>query len=212
MPVMPADDADAKPPASLLARLRADPVRAPETLALIAAERQGPAAARWVAEHGGARGASLAKAAKRSHARLARFGGAATGLGGWTTVLPDLAATGWIQSRMVLFIAAAYGFDPLDRMRPAELLVLWDLYDDPAAAREALDGTGRTVAAAAAQRAVSRSDQEALLARLARAGAKRGVSRFAGRLVPGVAVVFNAVGNERATRALADRAMRFYGG
>ena len=32
------------------------------------------------------------------------------------------------------------------------------------------------------------------------------------RLIPGVAIAFNAVANERDTRALADRAIRFYGG
>jgi hypothetical protein len=211
MPAMTAAESDAKPPGSLLDRLRADPVRAPETIALIAAERHGPAAAAWAREQRH-RGLKAARAAKRSHARLARVEGAATGIGGWTTVLPDLALAGWIQSRMVFHIAAAYGFDPLDRMRPAELLVLWGLYDDPVAARDALDGVGRTIAEAGARRAVSRSDQEALLARLARAGAARGARHMAGRLIPGVAIVFNAVGNERATRELADRAIAFYGG
>jgi hypothetical protein len=128
------------------------------------------------------------------------------------TVIPDLAASGWIQSRMVFHIAAAYGFDPTDRMRPAELLVLWQLYDDPVQAREALDGAGRSIARSAAQNATSRSDQEALLARLARAGANRGARHLAGRMIPGVAIVFNAVGNERATRELADEAITFYGG
>jgi hypothetical protein len=36
-------------PEGLLARLRADPTRAPEHLALAAGERHGPAAAAWVA-------------------------------------------------------------------------------------------------------------------------------------------------------------------
>ena len=211
MPTMTAMESDARPPGSLLERLRADPVRAPETIALAAAERHGPAAAEWMKSHRH-RGARAAKAAKRMHARLARVEGAATGIGGWTTVLPDLALAGWIQSRMVFYIAAAYGFDPLDRMRPAELMVLWELYDDPVVARDALDGVGRTIAEATARRAVSRSDQEALLARLARAGASRGTRHLAGRMIPGVAIVFNAVGNERATRALADRAIAFYGG
>ena len=39
-----------------------------------------------------------------------------------------------------------------------------------------------------------------------------GRARLAGRLIPGVAILFNAVGNERRTRVLADRAIRFYGG
>jgi hypothetical protein len=40
----------------------------------------------------------------------------------------------------------------------------------------------------------------------------RAARRFAGRLVPVVAIAFNAIGNERDTRALADRAVDFYGG
>jgi hypothetical protein len=75
---MPGVDED-KPPESLVARLRADPVRAPETLALMAAERHGPAAAAWVAEKGGPKGERQARQVKRSHARLARGSGAATG-------------------------------------------------------------------------------------------------------------------------------------
>jgi hypothetical protein len=200
------------PPEGLLARIRADPVRGPEYVALAAAEKHGPAAAAWFAGQRSGHAHKLAKRAKRSHARLARFGGAATGVGGWMTVLPDLAALGWIQSRMVFFIGAAYGFDPRDPMRPAELLVLWGLYDDPIQAREALDGAGRSVAESAARKAVSRGDEEALLARLAKAAAARGGRHMAGRFIPGAAILFNAVGNERATRELADRAMRFYGG
>ena len=201
------------PPESLIARLRADPARAPEHLALAAAERHGPAAAEWAAEHAGEAPAKLAKRAKKSHARYARFGGAATGVGGWMTVLPDLAAVGWIQSRLVFYVAAAYGFDPRDPMRPAELLVLWELYENPLEAREALDGAGRSVAASAARKVTSRSDEEdALLGRLARAAAARGGRHMAGRMIPGAAIFFNAIGNERGTRELADRAVRFYGG
>ena len=207
----PDEDAP-KPPETLMARLRADPVHAPETIALGAAELHGPAAAKWRAEQRGDGGVRLARRAKRQHARMARLGGAATGIGGWMTILPDIAATGWIQSRMVFYIAAAYGFDPKDPMRPAELLVLWRLYDDPLQARAALDGMGPGIAVAAARNAVSRSDQEALIARLARAGMARGARHLAGRMIPGVAIVFNAVGNERSTRELADRAIQFYGG
>ena len=36
--------------------------------------------------------------------------------------------------------------------------------------------------------------------------------RLAGRLVPGFAIAWNAIGNERRTRAVADKAIRFYGG
>lgn len=207
------DESPPEVPGSLWERLRADPARAPEQLALAAAERHGPAARDWAA---GKRAtfahppADLARMAKRRHAAMARFGGAATGVGGVVTVLPDLVALAWIQSRLVFFVAAAYGYDPLDPMRPAELLVLQRLYDDPAAARAALDGTGRSLAVAWAGQRMS-ADQ-ALASRLLKMVGKRAGRRVAGRLVPGVAIVVNAVGNERETRALADRAIAFYGG
>lgn len=201
-------------PESLLRRLRADPIRAPETLALAAAERHGPAAAEWVAEQRrrapGASAKHLAKRTKRRHAALARYGGAATGLGGLATIVPDLVLLAWIQSRMVFFIAAAYDQDPLDRMRPAELLVLQEMYDDPLEARRALDGAGRPLAIALVGRHISREKQ--LVRRLAKMVGKRVTERVAGRAIPGVASVVNAIANESDTRALADRAVRFYGG
>ncbi len=95
-------------------------------------------------------------------------------------------------------------------MRPAELLVLQELYATPAEARAALDGAGRSVAGAWVE---SKSKQEKTLAsRLTRMVGKQATKRVAGRLIPGIAIVTNAVSNERDTRALADRAMKFYGG
>src|SRR5690349_2414633 len=96
-------------PRELFARVRADPARAPEHIALAAADLHAPAAAAWAAKHH-ARGVtdrrSLGLVAKRRHVRLARLEGAATGLGGWTTTAADLVALAWIQSRMVFFVAA----------------------------------------------------------------------------------------------------------
>ncbi|HEV2815531.1 MAG TPA: EcsC family protein [Solirubrobacteraceae bacterium] len=199
-------------PDGLLNALRAEPTRAPEVLALAAADRHGPAAAEWVAERGGGDPAKLAKAAKRSHARLARFSGAATGVGGFYTVVPDLALMLWIQSRMVFCIAAAHGFDPRDRMRPAELLVLWNLFPDPPTARDALDGTSGPLAVSATKHRLDKGTEEKVTERLMRAAAQHGAKRLGGKLIPGFAVFFNSIGNERATRALADDAIRFYGG
>ena len=199
-------------PDSLLARIRADPARAPELIALAAAERHGPAARDWVAEQRGEDPAKLAAKAKRTHARWARVTGAATGVGGALTIVPDMAAAAWIQSRMVFFIAAAYGFDPLDRMRPAELLVLLELYDDPGQARDALDGAGRSLAAAAVSRSMSRDDERTLASKLTAMVVRRGARRLAGRAIPGLAIAVNAIGNERAVRDLADRTVAFYGG
>ena len=200
-------------PPGLWERLRDDPTRAPEYIALAAAKYHGPAAAEWAAEKRrlySVSPAELAKMAKKRHASLARFTGAATGVGGFVTILPDLAAAAWIQSRLVFFVAAAYGFDPKDPMRPAELLVLQELYPDVGAAKEALDGTGKRVAAAMLDARMNRDD--ALTAKLAKMVGKRAMKRMGGKLIPGLAIAINAVGNERDTRALADRAITFYGG
>ena len=206
-------DPRADVPPGLWERLRKDPIRAPEHIALAAAEHHAPAAAEWVADKQARFAHSereLALMAKRRHATYARFEGAATGVGGIFTVVPDLVALAWIQTRLVFFVAAAYGYDPHDRMRPAELLVLRDFYPDPLTARQALDGVGKTMVESYVGNRLER--EETLALRLARFVGRRAARRLAGRLIPGVAVAFNAIGNERSTRELADRAIAFYGG
>jgi hypothetical protein len=63
--------------------------------------------------------------------------GAATGVGGLVTMIPDLVSLAWLQSRMAFFVARAFGWAPFDPMRPAELLALTRLHHDPASARPA---------------------------------------------------------------------------
>jgi hypothetical protein len=215
MPPSRDDDGARALPRGLLHRLREDPLRAPEHVALAASERMAPDAAAWVAATRARLAVTdreLALMAKRKHASLARMGGAATGVGGFITLIPDLVGLAWIQSRLVFFVAAAYGFDPHDPMRPAELLVLRDLYPDPQTARRALDGIGKTVAEAYVGTKVERGREQAMLSRLLRFVGKRTARRAARRLIPGIGMVFNAAANEQDTRALADRAIEFYGG
>ena len=202
-------------PSELWERLRADPARAPEHMALAAADWHGPAAAAWVEAKRGrlsVSGPDLARMAKRRHASLARVGGGATGVGGFLTVVPDIVLLAWIQSRLVFFTAAAFGFDPRDPMRPAELLVLRDLYPDPETARRALDGIGKSVAESYLTGKLERSREQAVMSRLLRFAGKRVATSATRRLIPGVAIAFNAIANERETRELADKAARFYGG
>jgi hypothetical protein len=202
-----------EPPARLWERLRADPLRAPEHVALAASELHAPAAAAWADRRRRVYGTdpkTLAQMARRRHATLASVEGAATGVGGFITVLPDLVGLAWIQSRLVFFIAAAYGFDPRDPMRPAELLVLNGLYATPAEARAALDGVGVTVAEAYVGGKVGRD--EAMVRRLALMVGKSTGKKLAGRMIPGFAIAFNSVTNRRDTNALAKRAIAFYGG
>jgi len=200
-------------PARLWEQLRADPVRAPEYIALAASEFHAPAAEEWVSERRAMYAhtpAELARMARKRHSAFARVTGAATGFGGFVTMIPDLASLAWIQSRVVFFIAAAYGYDPHDPMRPAELLVIERFHPDPATARAALDGVGTTMAEAFIGRSTQRD--RALFNSLARYATRKGAKKLAGKAIPGLAVVVNSFGNARAVREVADRAIEFYGG
>jgi hypothetical protein len=202
-----------RPPGSLWERIRAEPDRAPEYIALAAAERFGPAAEEWIRVAGpGHSPEELARIAHKKHVRLARLEGAALGVGGVITAGPDLVALLWIQSRMVFYIAAAYGFDPRNPMRPAELLTLQGVYPTAAEAREALDGAGRHMALAVAERAMRSDRNEAIHARLAKYAAKRLARRYAGRLVPLLGAPLGAIQNSGATKELGRKALAYYGG
>jgi hypothetical protein len=202
-----------RPPGSLWERIRAEPDRAPEYIALAAAERFGPAAEEWVRIAApGHTPQELAQVAYRKHVRLSRLEGAALGIGGVITAGPDLVALLWIQSRMVFYIAAAHGFDPRHPMRPAELLTLQGVYPTAAEARQALDGAGRHMALAMAERAMRSGRNEAIHARLAKYAAKRIARRYAGRLIPLVGAPIGAIQNAGATKELGQKALGYYGG
>jgi hypothetical protein len=200
-------------PPDLLRRLRADPLRAPETIALAAGEVHGPAAAEWARSLRSRYEMSdrdLAKRAKARHAALARFGGAATGVGGFITYIPDLVSLLWIQSRLVFYVAAAYGHDPCAPERPAELLVLRDLYPDVADAQAALAGSGRRLAYASLDKSLRGSRDAELFGSLLRFTGKRAARHMLAKGIPGFAILFNSWTNERDTRQLAKRAMELY--
>jgi hypothetical protein len=201
------------PPESLWRKLRAAPDRAPELIALAAAERFGPQAEAWVRIAGpGHTPHQLAQVAFKKHVRLARVEGGALGIGGAITAAPDLVALLWIQSRMVFYIAAASGYDPNHPMRPAELLTLQGVYSTAEEARRALDGTGKRLAIAMAERAMKPGrDDQAIYVRLAQYAAKRMGRRYAGRLVPLVGAPLGALQNGAATKDLGRRALTYYG-
>jgi hypothetical protein len=152
----------------------------------------------------------LAKLAYRKHVRLARLEGGALGLGGAFTAAPDLVALLWIQSRMVFYIAAAYGHDPLDPMRPAELLTLQGVYETPAEARRALDGMGKPMAQAMVEKALASSRTDRLHRRLLKYPAKRMARRYAGRLVPLIGAPIGAIQNGAATKEIGRAALAYY--
>jgi EcsC protein family len=200
-----------RPPKRVWDRLIAEPDRAPEYIALAAAERFGPQAAEWARIAGpGHSKEELARIAYKKHVRLARLEGGALGIGGVITAAPDLVALLWIQSRMVFYIAAAYGYDPNHPMRPAEYLALQGLYETPAEAREALDGVGKRMAQAMVERALSKRDSNALHLKLAKYIAKRMARRYAGRLIPFLGAPIGAIQNGGATKQLGQRALEYY--
>lgn len=197
-------------PGSLWERIRDDPFRAPEHIALAASERFAPPAVQWAEEMGRHRPPSeIARVARRRHVSLSRLEGAVAGIGGAFAIAPDLAALAWIQGRMVFFIAAAYGYDPHHPMRPAELLTLQGIYPTAAEARAGLDGVGRHMATHYVTSRIER--EKAVTSRLLKlvggALAKRTVFR-----IPLVSVPIFATQNARATSRLAERTIAYYGG
>ena len=201
-----------RPPKRLWERLLAEPDRAPEYIALASAERFGPQAAEWVRIAGaGHTPEELARVAFKKHVRIARLEGGALGVGGAITAAPDLVALLWIQSRMVFYIAAAYGYDPCHPMRPAEYLALQGLYETPAEARKALDGVGKRMALAMVERTLlSGRRSDALHLRLAKYIAKRLARRYAGRLIPLIGAPIGAIQNGSATKQLGEQALKYY--
>ncbi len=200
-----------RPPKRLWDRMLAEPDRAPEYIALAAAERFGPQAEEWVRIAGpGHTPEQLARVAFKKHVRLARLEGGALGIGGAVTLAPDIVALLWIQSRMVFYIAAAYGYDPRHPMRPAEYLALQGLYETPAEAREALDGVGKRMAQAMAERALSSRRSDALHLKLAKYLARRLARRFAGKLIPLIGAPIGAIQNGNVTKQLGQRTLQYY--
>jgi len=199
------------PPKRVWDRILAEPDRAPEYIALAAAERFGPQAEEWVRIAGaGHTPEKLARIAFKKHVRLARLEGAALGIGGVITAAPDLIALLWLQSRMVFYIAAASGYDPNHPMRPAEYLALQGLYDTPAEARQALDGVGKRMAQAMAEQALLGRHTQALHLRLAKYVAQRVARRYAGRLIPFIGAPIGAMRNGSVTKQLGERTLRYY--
>jgi EcsC protein family len=73
--------------------------------------------------------------------------GAGTGVAGIVALPADLALLAWIQSRLVLSIAAAYGHDMTDhKERAAKLLVIQGVHAGIEVARRKLEGVAMRAA------------------------------------------------------------------
>lgn len=202
-------------PEGLVEELRRDPTYALETLAFAAVDVHGPAAAKWMHSRGSMRYSKeqLAKSAVQRSKNTARVEGAALGLGGFVTIAPDAIALTWILTREVIFVAAAYGLDPTDRARAAELLVILEVYDSIDEAQAGLDRQGRRLAHALAHSQVTRhlkGTDRTVSSKLMRFAARRAAKRYGGRLVPGLGAVLGSIDNAAAAKATGERAIAFY--
>lgn len=199
-------------PPGLLEALRADPVHAPETLALMAVERAGPEAAAWVAA--ARRGdpalgpGDLATKARSRFVKLSQYSGAAGGALGLPGSVADTVLTAWTQARMIVHLAAAHGLDPTDRERGAEILYFTGVHKAMSMAERAID-----VAAGRSKLSALRTGGGSMLRLGLVLGTKFGkrlVRRALTRFIPGVSIPLGWWGNGRATRKLADRAVIYY--
>lgn len=208
-------------PEGLWDRLRSDPAHAPLYLALAAVDRWGQQARvhadRVRKEHPQATDGELAEMIRKRHAMLARMEGAAAGIpgsfapvvGAAATLLPDITALAWIQSRMVVHIAAVYGHDTSDKETAAELLVLLGFYSSTEAARVAVAEASRRVATRLVNIYVRGATLQLLKQLFRFVGIKFSRAGLL-RAVPFVAIPISAGVNEVATRSLGKRAIKFY--
>lgn len=208
-------------PEGLWKQLRSDPAHAPQHLALAAVDRWGEQARDYAEgvrkRYPNATNRELAEVVKKRHVLLARSEGAAAGVpasfaplvGAAAAMLPDVGALAWIQSRMVVHIAAVYGHDTNDRETAAELLVLQGIYTTTEAARVALTAATKRVATRAVNLYL-RGSTLLLLKQLFRyVGIKFTVVGVL-KVVPFVAIPVNAGVNGLSTGSLAKRAIKFY--
>jgi hypothetical protein len=194
------------------AKIVADPGHSPELLALAAVQTIGPRAKEWADRVK----AAYPTATPDGRARLAvrqftRFGGLSTvcaAVAGSYAPLALLGTAAVTHADLVLHIAAAYGFDPTDERRAADLLVLTKVHPSRADAESAL---------ATAKQPAYEDEDGGLVDAVWRLGrmlaAQAGgwtMIRTVNRYLPGSSLVAAVLTSRSAAQALAGRAQRYY--
>jgi len=200
-------------PDGLLRHMRADPLHAPEFLALAAVERYGKDAQAWVdgvrRQFPAAHEANLANLVRTRFVRLSRLSGAAAGITGAPGAVVDFGVLAWNQARMVIHLAAVYGQDPTSRERAAEILVLQDVHTITDQARAALESSSRQ---ASALDLVRKRDGSAaqLATSLAKMVGMKMLKRGVMKVIPLASIPLGAMANAGSTKRLADKAIAMY--
>ncbi|WP_344311003.1 hypothetical protein [Fodinicola feengrottensis] len=212
---VPAPDPDAgRPilPDGLFAELRADPLHAPEHLALEAVRRTGPEARDWFARARSGRTTPrwLAKRVRDRFTRLSRYSGAAGGVLGLPGAVADVGVLAWNQARMIIFLSAVYELDPCDRERAAEILVLTGVHEAMSLAETAVRVAARRTPATDLLAHGGGGSTWDVARRLAvMVGLKLG-KRALLRAVPVLSVPLAAMGNAHSTKQLARKTIAMY--
>jgi len=202
-------------PPGLLRRLLADPLSAPALLAACAVERFADRAARDVRllrdRNPNVTDRQLAVHFKRKYSRAARWEGAGTGVTGILGLPADLVLLAWIQNRLVLSIAAAYGHDMTDHTeRAAELLMIQGVHNSREVARRAITTTTEKVIKKLILRHL-RKEALTLVKQLFRVvGFNFTRKALLEKGVPLVSIPISSGVNEVSTRLLANQAIKFY--
>lgn len=131
----------------------------PQALADLAVTELGPRAARWAAwlrqTYPGAPVHGLVRLAT-AHATRGGLALALAEAGGPVTAPLLLPAAAWVRATVVLRVAAAYGLDPTDSARAAELIELLDLDPDDAEQPLGFSGAARLATLAGATASAGR--------------------------------------------------------
>lgn len=202
-------------PPGFLRRLLADPAHAPELLAARAVEQFADRAERDVRllrdRNPHATDRQLAVYFKRKYSRAAGWEGAGTGTVGLLGLPADLVMLAWIQNRLVLSIAAAYGHDMTDhRERAVELLMIQGIHNSRDIARKRLIGiTQKTVKKLILKHL--RNQPLVLVKQMFRVvGITFTRKALLEKGVPRLAVPISAGVNTLSTRLVANQAIKFY--
>lgn len=212
-PPEPAQSGTEMVPDGLLRHMRADPLHAPEHLALAAVDRYGKDAQAWVdgvrRQFPTANEANLANLVRMRFVRLSRLSGAAAGITGAPGAVVDFGVLAWNQARMVIHLAAVYGQDPTSHDRAAEILVLQGVHKVMDTARKALDVASRQASAMDLVRQRDGSTVQ-LAGALAKMVGMKLLKVGILKVVPIASVPLGAMANAGSTKRLADRAVAMY--
>jgi len=211
----PDSPGDISIPPGLLRRLVANPTHVPELLAARAVEQFASRADRDVRllreRNPHATDRQLALSFKRKYSRAARWEGAGTGTAGLLGLPVDLVLLAWLQNRLVLSVAAAYGHDMDDHLdRAADLLMIQGVHNSREVAKKTLINATQKQLTKIILKHLRKEALVAVKQLFKVVNIKFTRKALLEKGVPLVAIPISAGINDVSTRLLANQAIKFY--